>query len=83
MRTFFGGLLTTCILTYLGSPVRDGAHDFGLHRRYLTTPACQVNDRSNWMGDEYCIEVSGVVEESALFNEKVRLTRTIETRIGA
>lgn len=83
LRTFFGGLLTTCGLTYLGSPVRDGAHDLGLHGRYSTTPACQVNDRSNWKGEEYCIEVSGVVEESALFNEKVRLTRTIETRIGA
>lgn len=34
-------------------------------------------------GDEYCIEVNGVIEESALFNEKVRLTRTIKTHIGA
>ena len=83
LRSFFGGLLTTCGLTYLGSPDRDGSHDLGLHGRYSTTPASQVNDRSNWKGDEYCIEVTGVVEESALFNDKVRLTRTIETHIGA
>ena len=83
LRSFFGGLLTTCGLTYLGPPVRDGSHDLGLHGRYSTTPACQVSDRSHWKDDEYGIEVTGVVEESALFNEKVRLTRTIETHIGA
>ena len=83
LRSFFGGLLTTCGLTYLGSPVRDGSHDLGLHGRYSTTPASQVNDRSNWKGDEYCIEVTGVVEECALFNDKLRMTRTIETHIGA
>ena len=83
LRSFFGGLLTTCGLTYLGPPGRDGSHDLGLHGRYSSTPASQVNDRSHWKGDEYCIEVTGVVEESALFNDKVRLTRTIETHIGA
>jgi hypothetical protein len=83
LRSFFGGLLTTCGLTYLGPPGRDGSHDLGLHGRYSTTPACQVNDRSQWKGDEYCIEVCGVIEESALFTEKVRLTRTIKTQIGA
>jgi hypothetical protein len=34
LRTFFGGLLTTCGLTYFGNPSRDGQAELGLHGRY-------------------------------------------------
>jgi hypothetical protein len=34
LRTFFGGLLTTCGLTYLGAPGIDGEQPLGLHGRY-------------------------------------------------
>ncbi|MBI3947399.1 MAG: aldose 1-epimerase family protein [Armatimonadetes bacterium] len=83
LRTFFGGLLTTCGLTYLGPPGRDGDEDLGLHGRATVTPARQVCDRSGWEGDEYRIEISGIVEECALFGDKLRLTRTITTHIGS
>lgn len=83
LRTFFGGLLTTCGLTYLGQPCKDGDEELGLHGRYSTTPARQVSDRSTWKGDDYYLEVSGIVEECSLFGDKIRLTRTISTRIGA
>ena len=33
LRVFFAGLLTTCVLTYFGSPGRDGGDDLGLHGR--------------------------------------------------
>lgn len=83
LRTFFGGLLTTCGLTYIGAPGRDGEDDLGLHGRYATTPARQVCDRSRWDGDEYVLEVTGVMEESRLFGDKLRLTRTISAHAGA
>ncbi len=83
LRTFFGGLLTTCGLTYLGAPGRDGDEDLGLHGRYAATPARRVCDRSRWEGDDYVLEVSGVMEECRLFGDKLRLTRTITTRAGA
>ena len=83
LRTFFGGLLTTCGLTYMGAPVRDGDEELGLHGRYATTPARQVCDRSRWEGDDYVLEVSGVMEECQLFGDKLRLTRTVSTRAGA
>jgi hypothetical protein len=83
LRTFFGGLLTTCGLTYLGAPGRDGDQDLGLHGRQSTTPAFRVCDLSRWQGDEYIIEVSGVMEDAVLFGDKLRLTRTISTHIGA
>jgi hypothetical protein len=83
LRVFFAGLLTTCGLTYFGSPGKDGGEDLGLHGRYSALPALRVNDLSHWEGDEYIISISGVVEESSLFGNKLRLTRTISTSIGA
>ncbi len=82
LRTFFGGLLTTCGLTYLGPPGRDADEELGLHGRYATTPAAQFRDNSRWEGDEYVVELSGRMEEAALFGDKLRLTRTIRTAIG-
>jgi hypothetical protein len=83
LRTFFAGLLTTCGPTYLGAPGRDGDEDLGLHGRYSTTPARQVCDRSGWDGDEYRVEISGLIEESVLFGDKIRIRRTISTRLGS
>jgi len=83
LRTFFAGLLTTCGLTYLGAPGKDGEEDLGLHGRYSASPAARVCDLSRWDGDDYHIELIGTVEECALFGDKVRLTRTISTTIGS
>jgi hypothetical protein len=83
LHIFFGGLLTTCGLTYLGAPGKDGDQDLGLHGRYAATPARQVCDRSRWEGDDYVLEASGVMEECRLFDDKLRLTRTITSSAGA
>lgn len=83
LRVFFAGLLTTCGLTYFGSPGRDGDSELGLHGRYSSTPAARVADLSRWEGDEYVLEASGVVEEASLFGEKLRLSRSISSRIGS
>ncbi|MFW6139039.1 MAG: aldose 1-epimerase family protein, partial [Spirochaetota bacterium] len=82
LRTFFGGLLTTCGLTYFGPPGRDGKAELGLHGRYSSLPAEKVSDLSRWEGDEYVLEVSGVVEECVLFGDNIRLKRTIFTALG-
>lgn len=83
LRTFFAGLLTTCGLTYLGAPVKDGDEELGAHGRQSTNPASHVCDLSRWEEDEYVLELTGVMEESVLFGDKIRLTRTITSRIGA
>jgi hypothetical protein len=82
LRTFFGGLLTTCGLTYFGAPGRDGDEELGLHGRYSTAPARGVRVYRGWENDEYLLEISGTVEEATLFGDKLRLTRTVSTRIG-
>ncbi len=83
LRTFFGGLLTTCGLTYLGPPGFDEGQQLGLHGRYAASPARQMCDLSGWDGDEYRVVISGVVEECAVFGDKIRLTRTISTSLGS
>ena len=82
LRTFSGGLLTTCGLTYLGGPVTDGNEHLGLHGRYSTIPAKQVADLSEWIGDEYYIKIKGIVEEGVIFGNKLRLEREITTIQG-
>lgn len=82
LRTFTGGLLTTCGLTYLGPPVKDGDDDLGLHGRYSTLPAKQLADMSEWKDDEYHICIKGITEEATLFGTKLRLDRSIKTVMG-
>jgi hypothetical protein len=82
LNTFTGGLLTTCGLTYLGAPVKDGDEDLGLHGRYSTIPARQVSDLSEWVGDEYHIKVRGIIEEGHIFGQKIRVEREISTVQG-
>jgi len=82
LRTFFGGLLTTCGLTYFGNPGRDGDEELGLHGRFSTIPADRVCDLSRWEGESFVLEVTGEVSECVLFGEKIRLHRSIRTAIG-
>jgi hypothetical protein len=83
LRTFAGGLVTTCGLTCIGAPGEDQGEQLGLHGRYANSPAARVCDRSGWDGDTYRIEITGIVEEATLFGDKLRLSRTIETHLGA
>ncbi len=83
LHTFFGGLLTTCGLTYFGPPGKDGEEELGLHGRYSTIPAEKICDLSRWEGDEYIIELKGTVEECVLFGDKLKLTRTLKTTLGS
>jgi len=81
LRTFAGGLLTTCGLTYLGAPCTDGSDALGLHGRYSTLPVKQFSDLSGWK-DAYHCRLRGFAEEAALFGNKLRLEREITTVCG-
>ncbi|MGD0342498.1 MAG: aldose 1-epimerase family protein [Bacteroidales bacterium] len=82
LHTFAGGLLTTCGLTYLGSPVIDDGEQLGLHGRYSTIPARQVADLSEWVNGELIIRIKGTIEEGTIFGNKLRLEREITTIQG-
>jgi hypothetical protein len=82
LRTFTGGLLTTCGVTYLGSPVKDGDEELGLHGRYSTIPSGQVSDLSEWIGEEYHTKLRGKIEEGHIFGNKLRVEREITSVLG-
>ncbi|KIL38329.1 hypothetical protein SD70_27030 [Gordoniibacillus kamchatkensis] len=82
LRTASGGLLMTCGLTQVGSPCAEAGRKFGLHGRIHHTPARHVSVVAEWLGDEYEMRIRGVMEETSIFGEQLRLTRTISSRLG-
>ncbi|MCL5674703.1 MAG: aldose 1-epimerase family protein [Candidatus Omnitrophica bacterium] len=82
LRSFFGGLLTTCGLTYAGHPCVDEGGQLGLHGRINNIPAKNVWTDSMWNKDEYTLTVQGRVHETRVFGENILLTRTITTKLG-
>jgi len=82
LRTAVGGLLMTCGLRQVGSPGKDPGELLGLHGRIHHTPARQVAAQGTWRGDEYEMMISGIIEETRIFGEYLRLTREIRSRLG-
>jgi hypothetical protein len=77
LRSFGGGLLTTCGLTYLGAPCEDEGEQLGLHGRISNTPAESVCHDREWRGESLAMWARGKVREARVFGENVLLTRTI------
>ena len=84
LRSYFGGLLTTCGLRNVGAP-EDGSEltGYGLHGRIGHTPASNVQVVQEWRGDDYVMSVTGSMRETSVFGENLLLTRTVETSLGA
>lgn len=82
LRSFFGGLITTCGLTQVGPPCEDDGEPLGLHGRIGNTPAADVRWGYDWQGDECELWIEGVVRETRVFAEDLELTRRISTRLG-
>lgn len=80
---FFGGLLTTCGLTQVGSPNVDEGEELGQHGRIANAPAEDVRWGSDWEGDELTFWIAGTMREARLFGPDLRLHRRISTRLGA
>ncbi len=83
LRSFQGGLLTTCGMSYAGAAGRDGDRLLGLHGRVSNLPASGAIGEGNWVGNDYIITVRGKVRETTVFGENLELTRTITTRLGS
>ncbi len=79
LRTFGGGLLTTCGLTNVG-PATKEPDETGLHGRYSACAAEKVTLSETWEGDTPVLQVSGLVREAHLFGPQLELHRTISAR---
>jgi len=82
LRSFFGGLLTTCGLTYCGDPCVDQGEELGAHGRISHIPAEKVNIDEKWIGDDYLISIEGLMREAIVYRENLTLRRKISTRLG-
>ena len=82
LRTFGAGLLTTCGLTYLGSPCVDEGEQLGLHGRFSTIPVSKFLDLSDWEGENYHYKLKGIIEEGHIFGNKLRIEREIYSVCG-
>ncbi len=87
LRSFFGGLLTTCGLSNVGEPCDDrGAYlaeeHFGGHGRISNTPARSLSVRGAWEGERYLLHAEGEMLETAGQGEKLRLSRSIRCQMG-
>jgi hypothetical protein len=83
LRSFAGGLLTTCGLDQFGLPSNDGGVELGLHGRISNLPASQVNYSTSWVGDEYELEITAEVRQAMVFGENLVLRRRISTALGS
>lgn len=90
LRSFYGGLLVTCGLSWCGAPCHDelagparlGPRDLGLHGYISNTPAKNVYADGAWDGDEYRMWLRGRCQEGLVFGENLILHREISTSLG-
>ncbi|MGC8912204.1 MAG: aldose 1-epimerase family protein [Nitrososphaeria archaeon] len=82
LRGFFGGLLTTCGLTYAGAPTVDEGEPLGLHGRISYSPAKLLHSEGYWEGDKYILVIEGESREAMIFGPNIRLKRKIEAALG-
>ena len=84
LRSWSGGLLTTCGLLNAGNPCETAEGHQGQHGRFDHIPAEEVNTRAYWTDDgRYALEISGVIAHTRVFCEKLVTTRTIRTYLGS
>ncbi|MCP4638777.1 MAG: aldose 1-epimerase family protein [bacterium] len=83
LRSYFGGLVTTCGLMNVGAPTEDSAiYGTGLHGRIGNTPAKDLKITQEWQGNDYVLSITGTMRETVVFGENLTLTRTVSTKLG-
>ena len=81
LRSFHGGLLTTCGLTQVGPPGEENGEHLGLHGRISNIPARQVGQGDAWEGDIYTFWVEGRMREVSVFGHNLELRRRVSARL--
>jgi hypothetical protein len=82
LRSFVGGLLSTCGVTYCGAPCEDDGEQLGLHGRISNCPADNICCDAYWEEDEYVIKIRGRSYETRLHGETLELRREIKVYTG-
>lgn len=75
LRNFEAGFLTTCGLTYMGTPVTVNGQKNGLHGGLSNTPAEHTYARIVWENEKPWIEFGGRAREGYLFGPNMEIRR--------
>ena len=78
LKTFNCGFLTTCGLSNIGIPQKDGDEELPLHGTIGNQPA----DHVWYTADEKEISVHAHIPDMHIFRQKMELTRTITCPVG-
>ena len=83
LRSFNGGLMTTCGLSHVGPPETDDAGTRGLHGNASNTPAelTRIEQPDPERG-QTTMALSGTVRETPIFGPQLVLQRTIRSELG-
>ncbi|MCF0057034.1 aldose 1-epimerase family protein [Dyadobacter sp. CY356] len=83
LKTFGGGLLTTCGLTHFGGPESDEFGERGLHGQISNTPAeiISIVQPDPRMGNLE-MSITGIIRETKPFGPNLELKRTISATLG-
>lgn len=84
LRTFGGGLLTTCGISSMGPPNEDETGSWGLHGNYSNTPAelLSIKQPDIYSGD-LDFGITGIIRETTTFGPSLELKRTISGTLGS
>ncbi len=80
LRTFSGGLLTTCGPTHLGPPCEDNGEILGQHGRWTSLPAKKVCDLTD--NERGIINITGELSDCTPFGHKIAIKRSISSEFG-
>jgi hypothetical protein len=83
LRTFGGGLLTTCGLTHVGDPEKDEYGERGLHDRISHIPASiESIVQPDLQNGNLRMRMTGRMMQSTVFGPHLELRRSIEAELG-
>ena len=83
LRTFGGGLLTTCGLTHVGGPESDEYGERGLHGPVSNIPAeIESIIQPDPVNGKLEMSITGIIKQTPMFGPALQLKRTISGKIG-
>jgi len=84
LRTFGGGLLTTCGLSHVGGDEKDEFGERGVHDLISNTPAEIISIiQPDPPRGIYTMSITGIIKQSKIFGPALELKRTISATLGA
>ena len=83
LRTFGGGLLTTCGLSHVGGPETDAFGERGIHGLISNTPAeIESIVQPDPFSGRMKMSITGIMKETKIFGPSLELRRTISATLG-